>query len=106
MDGELRAGLRTIWRADPPPAGMATVLVAALEDAGIDPSIEETDDATQIVRFVDADAIGLAIAREATSQAIVHLVLARLCPPARLEELLRLVALVNFDLPIGCLQAT
>jgi hypothetical protein len=105
MDGELRAGLRTIWRADPPPVGMATVLATALEDADVQASIEEADDATWLVRFADEGAIGIGVAREATSQAIVYLALPRLCPADRRQELARLVALANFDLPIGCLEA-
>lgn len=63
LDGVLRTGLRTIWRADPPPAGMATVIAAALDAAGIEPSVEETDDGDWIVRFLTDAAIGLAVPR-------------------------------------------
>ena len=104
MDGEVRAGLTTVWPDESPPVGMATILATALEDEEIEASVEESDDATWIVRFGDAGASGLAIAREALSQAIVYLVLARSCPPDRRAELARLVTLVNFGLPIGCLQ--
>ncbi|HTN24691.1 MAG TPA: YbjN domain-containing protein [Solirubrobacteraceae bacterium] len=106
VGGELRTGLRTIWRADPPPAGMATVIAAALEAEGIQARLEETGDGEWIVNFRSDDLLGLAVAREATGQAIVYLILPRFCPPERRDELARLVALANFDLPIGCLEAS
>jgi len=104
LGGELYAGFPTIWTAEPPPAGMATVVAAVLDEAEITPSVEETDDGSLIVRFSTADAIGLAVLREAAQQAIVYLVLPQMCPPDRRDELARLAALVNFDLPIGCLE--
>jgi hypothetical protein len=105
MDGEVRAGLTTVWPDESAPVGMATILATALEDEEIEASVEESDDATWIVRFDDAGASGLAIPREAISQALVYLVLTRTCPPERRDELARLATLVNFGLPIGCLQA-
>lgn len=106
VDGALRTGLRTIWRADPPPAGMATMIAAALDAAGIDPSVEETDDGDRIVRFLTDDAIGLAVARERSRQAIIYLIEPRICPAERRDELARLAALAGFDLPIGCLEVS
>lgn len=106
LEGEIDAGLRTIWRRDPPPAGMATVLAAAIETDEVTPSVEQTDDGDWIVRFHEADAIGLALPRESAGQALVYLVLPRVCPPERRDELARLAALVNFDLPIGCLEVS
>jgi hypothetical protein len=67
--------------------------------------VEATDGVDWIVRFRDAGAIGLAVARESSRQAVVYLVLARLCPAEQRDELARLAALVNHDLPIGCLEA-
>ena len=105
MDGEVRAGLTTVWPDASPSVGMATILATALEDEEIEASVEQSDDGTWIVHFGDAGASGYAIPRETISQAIVYLVLARPCPPDRREELARFVTLVNFGLPIGCLQA-
>jgi hypothetical protein len=106
LDGELHGGLRTIWRSDPPPAGMATVLAAAIETSDIAASVEQTDDGDYIVRFHETDTIALAIAREAAGQAIVYVTLPRICPRERREELVRLAALVNSELPVGCLEVS
>jgi hypothetical protein len=102
--GKLWAGLRTVWRSDPPPIGMASVLMQACVDRGVAASAEPADGGDWIVRFERPGAIGMALLREATRQAIVYVVLPQLCPPERVGELARLVALVNLDLPIGCME--
>jgi hypothetical protein len=83
---------------------MATVIAAALDEEGVSASVEETDDGDRIVRFRDGGGIGLAIPREATRQASVYLIYPGICPAEHRDELVRLAALVNLDLPVGCLE--
>lgn len=106
MPGELHGGMRTIWRSDPPPAGLATILAAAIGTEDVEPSVEATDDGNWIVRFTEPEAIGLALPREPAGQAIVYVILPRICPREHRAELARLAALVNYDLPIGCLEVS
>ena len=105
-DATLRVGFRTVWSDDPPPAGNATVFEHAIAIAGHAPSREQTPDGRWIVRFEAGSALGLVQPRDDVGQAAVYLALARPCPPERRDELARLAALVNFDLPIGCLETS